>query len=135
LVFIGFKRFRSGQDLPRHHSGQSSDAGGGHLVDDWNKPPAQRAALHRLQCIVDLNPECQPRLVGAFYRRLVARIGKAKAVTTTARKIALFYNAMRLGIAYQDPGADYYESKYRERADSTRASQAPWPLRAPTHDA
>lgn len=54
--------------------------------------------------------------LGAFYRRLSTRIGKAKAVTATARKIAiLFYNAMRFGIAYQDPGADHYEQKYRER--------------------
>jgi hypothetical protein len=36
--------------------------------------------------------------LSAFYRRLAARIGKAKAVTATARKIAvLFYNTMRLG--------------------------------------
>jgi transposase len=54
--------------------------------------------------------------LGAFYRRLAARIGKAKAVTATARKIAvLFYNAMRFGMDYQDPGAEHYESKYRER--------------------
>lgn len=54
--------------------------------------------------------------LGAFYRRLAARIGKAKAVTATARKIAvLFYNAMRFGMNYQDPGADHYERKYRER--------------------
>ena len=54
--------------------------------------------------------------LGAFYRRLAARIGKAKAVTATARKIAvLFYNAMRFGMAYHDPGADHYESRYRER--------------------
>ena len=54
--------------------------------------------------------------LGAFYRRLAARIGKAKAVTATARKIAvLFYNAMRFGMAYQDPGADHYERKYRDR--------------------
>lgn len=54
--------------------------------------------------------------LGAFYRRLAARIGKAKAVTATARKIAvLFYNAMRFGMKYEDPGADHYESKYRER--------------------
>lgn len=39
--------------------------------------------------------------LGAFYRRLSARIGKAKAVTATARKIAiLLYNAMRFGMAY-----------------------------------
>jgi hypothetical protein len=54
--------------------------------------------------------------LGAFYRRLAARIGKAKAVTATARKIAvLFYNAMRFGMYYSDPGADQYEQKYRER--------------------
>lgn len=54
--------------------------------------------------------------LGAFYRRLAARIGKAKAVTATARKIAvLFYNAMRFGMAYRDPGANHYERKYRER--------------------
>jgi transposase len=54
--------------------------------------------------------------LGAFYRRLAARIGKAKAVTATARKIAvLFYNAMRFGMHYSDPGADQYEQKYRER--------------------
>ena len=54
--------------------------------------------------------------LGAFYRRLAARIGKAKAVTATARKIAvLFYNAMRFGMHYSDPGADHYEQKYRER--------------------
>lgn len=57
-----------------------------------------------------------PTALGAFYRRLAARIGKAKAVTATARKIAiLFYNAMRFGMAYQDPGADYYNQRYRER--------------------
>jgi len=54
--------------------------------------------------------------LGAFYRRLSARIGKAKAVTATARKIAiLFYNAMRYGMKYQDPGADKYEKDYRDR--------------------
>ena len=54
--------------------------------------------------------------LGAFYRRLAARIGKAKAVTATARKIAvLYYNAMRYGMTYADPGADQYERKYRER--------------------
>ncbi|MEW9889992.1 MAG: transposase [Candidatus Symbiodolus clandestinus] len=54
--------------------------------------------------------------LGAFYRRLSARIGKAKAVTATARKLAvLFYNALRFGIKYVDPGADYYEERYRNR--------------------
>ncbi|MCE9681520.1 transposase [Halomonas alkalisoli] len=54
--------------------------------------------------------------LGAFYRRLASRIGKAKAVTATARKLALlFYNTLRYGWAYQDPGVDYYEARYRQR--------------------
>jgi transposase len=54
--------------------------------------------------------------LGAFYRRLAARVGKAKAVTATARKLAiLFYNALRFGMKYVDPGVAYYEERYRQR--------------------
>ena len=39
-------------------------------------------------------------------RRLSSRIGKGKAVTATARKVAvLFYNAVRHGMEYVDPGS------------------------------
>ena len=49
-------------------------------------------------------------------RRLSSRAGKAKAVTATARKIAvLFYNTLRHGMTYRDPGADHYEEQYRSR--------------------
>ena len=52
----------------------------------------------------------------AFYRRLAARIGKAQAVTATARKLAiLFYKALRFGLAYADPGVSAYEARYRYR--------------------
>jgi transposase len=54
--------------------------------------------------------------LGAFYRRLASRVGKAKGVTATARKLAvLFYNALRFGLSYVGPGVAYYESRYRER--------------------
>jgi transposase len=54
--------------------------------------------------------------LGAFFRRLASRIGAAKAVTATARKLAvLFYNTLRHGTAYVDPGANYYEERYRQR--------------------
>jgi transposase len=54
--------------------------------------------------------------LGAFYRRLSARVGKAKAITATARKIAvLFYNTLRHGMSYADPGATYYEDRYKQR--------------------
>lgn len=54
--------------------------------------------------------------LGAFYRRLLSRTGKAKAVTATARKLAIFfYNALKYGQKYTDPGADYYEERHRNR--------------------
>jgi len=67
-------------------------------------------------CDVSTHAACYVRAF-VFYRRLAARIGNAKAVTATARKIAiLFYNAMRFGIDYKDPGVDHYEQQYRDRA-------------------
>jgi len=57
-----------------------------------------------------------PTAFGAFYRRLAARVGKAKAVPATARTLAgLFDNALRYGMASKDPGATYDEAQYRER--------------------
>ncbi len=54
--------------------------------------------------------------LGAFYRRLGTRVGKAKAITATARKLAvLFFHALRDGVAYLDPGADYYEQNHQNR--------------------
>ena len=54
--------------------------------------------------------------LGAFYRRLAARVGKAKAVTATARKLAiLFYRALRFGLTYADPGVSAYDARYRQR--------------------
>mgnify|MGYP000632655426 CR=1 FL=1 len=52
--------------------------------------------------------------LGAFFRRIAARISKPKAVTATARKLAvLFYKMLRYGAAYKDPGADYYDMRFR----------------------
>ena len=46
------------------------------------------------------------RALGAFYRRLGARVGKAKAITATARKLALLvYRMLRNKIHYQEPSA------------------------------
>ena len=37
-------------------------------------------------------------------------------MTATARKLAvLFYNALRYGMAYQDPGVAHYEEQHRKR--------------------
>jgi len=54
--------------------------------------------------------------LGAYYRRMRARLGSPGAVTATAHKLArIFYTMWRTGCAYKDLGVDYYEAKYRER--------------------
>ncbi|MEG3933876.1 MULTISPECIES: hypothetical protein [unclassified Microcoleus] len=54
--------------------------------------------------------------LGAFYRRLRARLGAAGANTAAAHKLArIFYHLWSTKTAYADSGADYYEQKYRQR--------------------
>lgn len=54
--------------------------------------------------------------LGACDRRWAARVGKAQAVTATARKRAvLFYHTLRHGMAYEDPGGADDEERYRQR--------------------
>lgn len=54
--------------------------------------------------------------VGAFYRRLRGRIGPAKALTATARKLAvIFYTMGTTGKHYTDLGEDYYLKQQRQR--------------------
>ena len=54
--------------------------------------------------------------LGAFYRRLAVRIGKPKAITATARKLAiLVYRTLTGTIVYRDPGADIYNARQRAR--------------------
>jgi len=88
-------------------------SGGKVLSSRTRRSGSRAAALLRLAAVTVGKTETA---LGAFYRRLSTRIGKAKAVTATARKIAvLFYNALRHGMDYADPGASYYEERYRKR--------------------
>ena len=87
---------------------------GGRLLSSKTRRSSNRAAV--LLRIAAINIGKTDTALGAFYRRLAARTGKAKAVTATARKLAiLFYNALRFGMTYADPGASSYEERYRQR--------------------
>jgi len=92
----------------------SNKISGGKVLSARTRRSGNRAAaLLRLAAVAVGRTETA---LGAFYRRLSGRVGKAKAVTATARKIAvLFYNTLRHGLAYADPGASYYEERYRRR--------------------
>jgi transposase len=87
---------------------------GGKVLSARTRPSANRAASVLRMAAVSVGRT--NTALGAFFRRIAARAGKAKAVTATARKIAvLFYNALRYGRAYVDPGAGYYEERFRQR--------------------
>ena len=78
-------------------------------------PPSANpaAAILRMAAMSLGRTETAP---GAFYRRLAYRVGKAKAITATARKLAiLIYRTLKDGLVYQDPGAATYDAQYRQR--------------------
>jgi len=55
--------------------------------------------------------------LGAYYRRIKGRIGPAKAITATARKLAiLIYRMLKYGMEYVDRGQQAYEQQYKERS-------------------
>jgi len=87
---------------------------GGRLLSSRTQPSANRAAAILRMTVMTLN-RTQTAL-GAFYRRLAARIGKPQAITATARKLAvLVYRALKGELVYQDPGADAYDRQQRTR--------------------
>jgi transposase len=92
----------------------SNKISGGKVLSSRTRRSSNRAAsLLRLAAVTVGRTDTA---LGAFFRRLSARVGKAKAVTATARKIAvLFYNTLRHGMDYADPGASYYEARYQQR--------------------
>ena len=61
--------------------------------------------LHHSQCAL-----------GAYYRRIAARLGKGKAITATAHKLArLIYAMLTQGSEYVEQSQAQYEAKFQER--------------------
>jgi transposase len=87
---------------------------GGRLLSSKTAPSTNRAAVVLRRCAMSLSRTATA--LGAFYRRLAARIGKAKAITATARKLAvLVYRALSGRLIYKDPGAVRYHLINRAR--------------------
>ena len=77
---------------------------GGRLLSSRTQPSANRAAAALRLAAMSVG-RTQTAL-GAFYRRLAYRVGKAKAITATARKLAiLVYRTLNGELDYHDPGA------------------------------
>lgn len=103
------KHFTSWLTLAPHNK-----VSGGRLLSARTQPSANRAAAILRMTAMSLG-RTQTAL-GAFYRRLAARIGKPQAITATARKLAiLIYRALKGELVYRDPGADQYDAQQRTR--------------------
>jgi hypothetical protein len=90
----------------------SNKISGGRLLSSRTQPSANRAAA--ILRLAAMNLGRTQTALGAFYRRLAFRVGKAKAITATARKLAiLIYRTLKEGLVYADPGADTYDAQHR----------------------
>jgi transposase len=87
---------------------------GGKVLSRRTKPCANRAAAALRLAAYALSRSHSA--LGAFLRRLKARLGAPKAITATAHKLArLVYSLLKHGTAYVTQGMDEYERRYRER--------------------
>jgi transposase len=87
---------------------------GGRLLSSKTQPSANRAAAVLRRCAMSLTRSATA--LGAYYRRLAYRLGQPKAITATARKLAiLVYRVLRGEMVYRDPGAAAYDQLHRTR--------------------
>ena len=76
---------------------------GGRLLSSRTQPSANRAAAILRMAAMSLGRT--ETALGAFYRRLAYRVGKAKAITATARKLAiLVYRTLKEAWSTTIPG-------------------------------
>ncbi len=87
---------------------------GGKVLSGATKRTANRLAQALRMAAFSLSRS--KSALGAYYRRLSARLDKPKAITATAHKLArLIYTLLTKGEQFVDQGQDYYEERYRQR--------------------
>src|SRR3546814_13441251 len=104
---------------------------GGKLLSGRTQVSANRAATaFRMAAYALANAKCA---LGAFYRRLRARLGAPKAITATAHKLArIFYRMLTTKTPFRDTGTAYYEQQYRQRPPRPLENKAANPGVRPT---
>ena len=96
---------------------------GGKVMSGKTKRCANRAA-QALRLAAAALRSSQSAL-GAYYRRLCARMDRPKAVTAAAHKLArLIYAMLTNGEEYTDRGQSYFEERYRQRVLHNLAQKA-----------
>jgi transposase len=87
---------------------------GGKRLSSKTQPSANRAA-QALRIAAMANGRSD-NAFGAYYRRLAVRIGKAKAITATARKIAVIvYHMLKHRLPYRPLTATHYNRQQKNR--------------------
>jgi hypothetical protein len=87
---------------------------GGKVMSGATKRCANRAAQALRLAAAALRTS--QSALGAYFRRMCARMDKPKAVAAAAHKLArLIYTMLTKGEEYTDQGQAYYEERYRER--------------------
>jgi hypothetical protein len=103
----------------KHFASWTTLAPGCHITGGKRHRVHRARSSHRVAQILRMAAVSAGRTqsaIGAFYRRLSARIGKAKAVVATAAKLArIVYTLLKNGTLFQEVGADAYEQRYRDR--------------------
>lgn len=96
---------------------------GGKLLRSRTRPGVHYAAVIFKQAAAAVTRT--ETALGAYYRQLAVRIGKGKALTALARKIAeQYYNLMRYGREFVDIGAKAYEERYHKRQIASLTKRA-----------
>lgn len=87
---------------------------GGRIRRRKSRPSAQRLATALRVAAQTLHKS--KTALGAFYRRMRARLGAPKAITAAARKLgATVYRMLKYGEAFVERGQEAYEKQYQER--------------------
>lgn len=96
---------------------------GGKILSAKTKRVVNRAAQALRLAAASLR--ASKSALGAYYRRLCARMDKPKAVTAAAHKLArLIYTMLTRGEEYTDQGQEQYERQHRERTLRNLAKRA-----------
>ncbi len=96
---------------------------GGKVLSRRSKRSRNRAAAAFRIAAASLRSS--PTALGAFYRRIRARGGEAKAVTATAHKLAkIYYRLLKYGEQYVEAGEKAYEERYQQQRLKALSKQA-----------
>ncbi len=92
---------------------------GSNMSGGRNRSGASRKTTNRLWTALRIAAQTLARsksALGAFYRRMRARLGPQKAINAAAHKLArMIYFTLKYQRPYVDPGPDHYIEKHRDK--------------------